>query len=88
MNGLMAAKLHRARTTIELTLEQVAEYTHINMDEIVTFENGCKLVNLDLLELLADFYGFSVFYFLDDNCPIVPNPHTNSPFIEDRRIIA
>jgi transcriptional regulator with XRE-family HTH domain len=88
MNGLMAAKLHRARTTIELTLDQVAEFTHINIEEIVGFEDGCKTININLLELLADFYGFSVFYFLDDDYSIVPNPHTNGPFIKDRRIIA
>lgn len=59
-------KLQEARKKAGLTQEQVADYLGVNKVQLSYYENGAREISIETLQQLADLYGYTLNYFLDD----------------------
>lgn len=71
-------KLREARDKCALTQAQVAKYLGINRNELSYFETGKREISITLLDKLANIYGYSSKYFLDDS--IIEEPEIQIAF--------
>ena len=85
---IIADKLKHARQSLEMSLRSVREITGVGESSLSEFENGKREPSLLQLQKLAEAYGRSASYFLDDS-PIEEEkvlwrakPSTNASAIE------
>lgn len=74
-------KLREARDKCALTQEQVAKHIGINRNELSYYETGKREISITLLDKLANIYGYSSKYFLDDS--ITEEPEIQIAFRAD-----
>lgn len=58
-------RLQRARGRAGLTQPQVAKYLGVKREQVSQLENGRRKVDVITLTKLADLYGYSITYFVD-----------------------
>lgn len=63
----LGTKLKHTREELKLTQQYVADRLNIKREQISYLENGDREVSLSLLTKLADIYGKTLTYFLNDN---------------------
>lgn len=68
----LAERLKYARNSLGLTLNAVEERSQIGVSTLSDFENGKREPKLAQLKRLAEVYGRSLSFFLDD-APVEPN---------------
>jgi len=66
-------KLKEARKKAGLTQEQVSKLVDINKVQLSYYENGTREINITLLEKLANLYGYSVKYFIENGPEMEPD---------------
>lgn len=62
----MAEKLQKARKSVGLSQNQVADSLGISRGKIINIEKGVVAVDVILLGKLAKLYGYSLDYFIDE----------------------
>lgn len=67
MLEFMGRKLQEARKKSGLTQLQVAKLIGINKVQLSYYETATREINLNILEKLANLYGFKIDYFLSGN---------------------
>jgi len=67
MIELIGRKLQEARKKSGLTQLQVAELVGINKVQLSYYETATREINLNILEKLANLYGFKIDYFISGN---------------------
>ena len=60
-------RLKKARESLGLTQEQVAQYLGENRVQISYYETGRREIDMETLIKLADLYGYSRAYFVEEN---------------------
>lgn len=60
-------KLREARKKSGLTQSQVAELIGINKAQLSYYETATREINLNILEKLANLYGYKIDYFVSGN---------------------
>lgn len=60
----IGTKLQEARKKSGLTQLQVAKLTGINKAQLSYYETATREINLNILEKLANFYGYKIDYFV------------------------
>lgn len=63
----LGTKLKHTREELKLTQQNVADRLNIQREQISYFENGGREVSLSLLSKLAEIYGKTLTYFLNDD---------------------
>ena len=63
----LGTKLKHTREELKLTQQNVADRLNIKREQISYFENGGREVSLSLLSKLAEIYGKTLTYFLNDD---------------------
>ncbi|MCK4240874.1 MAG: helix-turn-helix transcriptional regulator [Candidatus Atribacteria bacterium] len=67
MIELIGRKLQEARKKSGLTQLQVAKLVGINKVQLSYYETATREINLNILEKLANLYGFKIDYFISGN---------------------
>ena len=67
MIELIGRKLQEARKKSGLTQLQVAKLIGINKVQLSYYETATREINLNILEKLANLYGFKIDYFISGN---------------------
>jgi transcriptional regulator with XRE-family HTH domain len=60
-------KLRKARKKSGLTQSQVADLIGINKTQLSYYETATREINLNILEKLANLYGYKIDYFVTGN---------------------
>ena len=63
----LAEKLRKARKSVGLNQNQVADYLGICRNKLINIEKGIAEIDIILLEKMAKYYGYSLAYFLEDD---------------------
>ena len=66
MLELIGIKLQEARKKSGLTQSQVAKLIGINKAQLSYYETAAREINLNILEKLANLYGYRIDYFVTD----------------------
>ena len=61
---LIGKKLREARKKSDLNQSQVAELIGINKAQLSYYETATREINLNILEKLANLYGYKIDYFV------------------------
>ena len=67
MLEFIGIKLREARKKSGLTQSQVAELIGINKAQLSYYETATREINLNILEKLANLYGYKIDYFVSGN---------------------
>ena len=67
MLELIGKKLREARKKSSLTQLQVAKLIGINKVQLSYYETATREINLNILEKLANLYGYKIDYFVTDS---------------------
>jgi len=67
MLELIGKKLQEARKKLGLTQLQVAKLIGINKVQLSYYETATREINLNILEKLANLYGYKIDYFISGN---------------------
>jgi len=73
---IIGAQLRKARETLQLTLNEVADELSIRQNDVNDWEKGFSKPNLKQLENLSNIYGREIDYFLRET----PSPPKNVKF--------
>ena len=63
----IGVKLQEARKKLGLTQLQVAKLIGINKAQLSYYETAAREINLNILEKLANLYGYKIDYFVTGN---------------------
>lgn len=63
---LIANKLRSIRAELNFTIDYVANHSNISKDTICRYENNQSSMQIDILEKLIDFYGYSYDVFFEE----------------------
>ena len=66
MKKKLAEKLQKARKSVGLNQNQVADTLGISRNKLINIEKGDVSIDIALLDKISRLYGYSMIYFLDD----------------------
>ncbi len=67
-------RLRNLREDGDIKQKDLAEYLHITQNTYSQYENGQRQIPINMLILLADYYGVSVDYILERTSVKTPYP--------------